>query len=408
MALIERAKNIILTPKTEWPVIAAETTPPGQIIAGYVLPLAAIAAIAGFIGMSLLGAGLGMMGVHIPLVWGLVSAIYHLVMAVVMVYVMAFIIDALAPSFGGQKNFGQALKVAVYTYTPVWVMSIVTIIPFLGILVLLAAIYAIYLLYLGLQLVTMAPKEKAAGYTAVVVIVGIVIAVVINMIGGAFMAVGMGTGAGMFRTGMGPSPSVTYEPNSRMARLQEFSKKMDEANKRMEAAQKSGDSGKEAQAALSALGTAISGGSGVEPVQLDQLKPFVPDTFAGLARTNLSTDRSGVKGFMVAKAEATYSDNAGKSVNLEVTDTGGAAGLVGLASWMGVQGEHEDNYRKSVTRQEGDNLVHEEVQKQGGGGEYTVVVGRRFIVSAHGHGVDIDALKSGVASVDLGKLASLK
>lgn len=408
MALVERAKNIILTPKTEWPVIAAETTPAGQLIAGYVLPLAAVAAIAGFIGMSLLGAGLGMLGVHIPLVWGLVSAIYHLVMAVVMVYVMAFIIDALAPSFGGQKNFAQALKVAVYTYTPIWVTSIVTIIPFLGILVLLAAIYAIYLLYLGLQLVTMAPKEKAAGYTAVVVIIGIVIAVVINAIGGVFMGLGMGAGAGIMRMGAGSSPSVTYEPNSRMAKLQEFSKKMEEANQRMEAAQKSGDSGKQAEAALSALGTAMSGGSGVEPVQLDQLKPFVPDTFAGLPRTNLSTDRSGVKGFMVAKAEATYSDKAGKSVNLEVTDTGGAAGLVGLASWMGVQGEHEDNYRKSVTRQEGDNLVHEEVQKQGGGAEYTVVVGRRFIVSAHGHGVDIDALKSGVASVDLGKLASLK
>lgn len=408
MALVERAKNIILTPKTEWPVIAGETTPPGQIIAGYVLPLAAIAAIAGFIGTSLLGAGLGMLGVHIPLLWGLVAAIYHLVMAVVMVYVMAFIIDALAPSFGGQKNFGQALKVAVYTYTPVWVMSIVTIIPFLGILVLLAAIYAIYLLYLGLQMVTMAPKEKAAGYTAVVVIIGIVIAVVINAIGGVFMGFGMGAGAGMFRTGAVTGPGMTYEPNSRMAKLQEFSKKMEEANQRMEAAQKSGDSGKQAEAALSALGTAMSGGSGVEPVQLDQLKPFVPDTFAGLPRTNLSTDRSGVKGFMVAKADATYSDNAGKSVRLEVTDTGGAAGLVGLASWMGVQGEHEDNYRKSVTRQEGDNLVHEEVQKQGGGAEYTVVVGRRFILSAHGHGVDLGALKSGVASVDLGKLASLK
>jgi hypothetical protein len=193
-----------------------------------------------------------------------------------------------------------------------------------------------------------------------------------------------------------------------MAKLQEFSKKMEEANQRMEAAQKSGDSGKQAEAALSALGTAISGGGGVEPVQLDQLKPFVPDSFAGLPRTNLSTDRSGVKGLMVAKAEATYSDNAGKSVNLEVTDTGGAAGLVGLASWMGVQGEHEDNYRKTVTRQEGDTLVHEEVQKQGNGAQYSVILARRFVVSARGHGVGIDALKSGVGSLDLAKLAALK
>jgi hypothetical protein len=408
MALIDRAKNIILTPKTEWPVIAGETTPPAQLIVGYVLPLAAVAALASFIGLTLVGAGIGMLGVHVPIVLGLVAAIYRLVMAVVMVYVMGFIIDALAPSFGGQKSFAQALKVAVYAYTPVWVMGIVNIIPLLGILVLLAALYAIYLLYLGLTPLMQAPKEKTAGYTAVVVIVGIVVAVVINMVGGVFLTLGMHGGAGMFTTGAGPSPSVTYEPNSRMAKLQEFSKKMEEAGKRMEAAQKSGDAGQQTEAALSALGTALSGGTGVEPVQLDQLKPFVPDKFAGLPRTNLSTDRSGVKGLMVAKAQATYSDGAGKSVNLEVTDTGGAAGLVGLASWMGVQGEHEDNYRKTVTRQEGDNLVHEEVEKQGGGAEYTIVVGRRFIVSARGHGLDLDTLKSGVASVDLGKLASLK
>jgi hypothetical protein len=111
---------------------------------------------------------------------------------------------------------------------------------------------------------------------------------------------------------------------------------------------------------------------------------------------------------MVAKAEATYSDNAGKSVTLEVTDTGGAAGLVGLASWMGVQGEHEDNYRKTVTRQEGDNTVHEEVRKDGSGAQYSVILARRFVVSARGHGVGLDALKSGVASVDLAKLAALK
>src|SRR5512142_1366138 len=116
MSLVERAKNIIVTPKTEWQVIAGESTPPAQLITGYVLPLAAIAAIAGFIGMSLIGALFGMLGVHVGFLWGIVAAIFHLVMAVVMVYVMAFLIDALAPSFGGQKNFAQALKTAAYTY----------------------------------------------------------------------------------------------------------------------------------------------------------------------------------------------------------------------------------------------------------------------------------------------------
>src|SRR6185312_10577357 len=105
MGLVERAKNIILTPKTEWAVVAGETTPDSQLITGYVLPLAAIGAVAGFIGMSLIGATVPFLGtMRVGIVSGLVGAILHLVMAVVMVYVMGFIIDALAPNFGAQKG----------------------------------------------------------------------------------------------------------------------------------------------------------------------------------------------------------------------------------------------------------------------------------------------------------------
>jgi hypothetical protein len=50
MDLIQRAKNICLTPTTEWPVIATEPATPGGLLGGYAAPLAAIGAIAGFIG----------------------------------------------------------------------------------------------------------------------------------------------------------------------------------------------------------------------------------------------------------------------------------------------------------------------------------------------------------------------
>jgi len=407
MSLVERAKNIILTPKTEWAVVAGETTPDAQLITGYVLPLAAVAALAAFIGMSLIGTSIPFMGtMRIGLVWGLVGAIVAVVMAVVMVYVMGFIIDALAPSFGAQKGMSAAMRVAAYAYTPVWVLGVLKIIPILGILVLLGVLYAFYLLYLGLQAVMRAPAEKAAGYTVVVVIVGVVVAVIIGWVVGmitAFGAIGGGIAAGY-----GPgrhSSTVTFDKDSAMGKLDAFTKNMEAANKNMEAARKSGDPAKQQEAALAALGTAISGSGGVEPVQLDQLKPLVPETFAGMPRTDMRTDRSGVKGFMVAKAEATYSDpNGGKSAHLEVTDSGGAAGFMGLAAWAQVQGEHEDSNRREVTRTDGDRIVHEEVSKTGGTNKYTVVVGKRFIVAASGTGVGIDALKSGVEAVDVGKL----
>jgi hypothetical protein len=407
MGLVDRAKNMIVTPKTEWQVAAAQTTPDSQVILGYVLPLAAIAALAGFIGLSVVGISVPLVGTtRFGIAVGLGTAVYNVVMAVVMVYVLAFIIDLLAPTFGAQKaGISQALKVSVYAYTPVWIASIVTIIPQLGILVLIAAIYAIYLLYLGLQAVVNAPQEKAAGYTVVVVIAGIAAALIVAFIGGAISAVG-GAGMGVGRMSMRGGPTVIDRAIER-GRLEDLNRKLDEANKRMDAAQKSGDPGKQMEAALGALGTVISGGKGVDPVQLDALKPFVPEQFAGLARTDLRTDRSGVKGFMVAKAQAEYGDGA-KRVTLEVTDTGGASGLMGFASWMGIQGEHEDSRRREVTRQENGRIVHEEMSKQGGENQYTVVLAERFIVSARGHGVDVDTLKSGVNGLDLARIAALK
>jgi hypothetical protein len=110
---------------------------------------------------------------------------------------------------------------------------------------------------------------------------------------------------------------------------------------------------------------------------------------------------------MVAKAEGVYGDAAGKRVQLEVVDTGGAAGLMGLASWMGIQGEREDSNHRESTRKEGNRLVHEEVDKRGGRNKYSVVLNDRFVVSAEGT-AEIGALKSGVGSLDLGKLEALK
>jgi len=408
MRLVDRARNIILIPKTEWAAIAAESTPIPQVVAGYVVPLSAIAALAWFVGVCLVGVSTAFTGtMRVGIVWGLVAAILHIVMAVVMVYVLAFIIDALAPSFGAQKAFPQAFKVAAYAYTPVWVMGIVQVLPLLGILVLIAALYAIYLLYLGLQAVMGAPGEKAAGYTAVVVIVGIVVSIIVSAVIGAVTAFGGMGAAGMgMRMGRASVP-MAPDPQSPLGKLDQFGKSMDAANRRMEAAQKSGDPGKQMEAALGALGTALSGGKGVDPVQLDALKPFVPERFAGLPRTDLRTDRSGVQGLMVAKAEGVYGDGA-KRVELEVTDTGGAAGLMGLASWMGVQGEHEDSRRREVTRQENGRLVHEDADKQGTDNRYAVVLGQRFVVSARAHGVDMDTLRSSVNGLDLPRIEALK
>jgi hypothetical protein len=179
--LIERAKNILLTPKTEWPVIAGETTTTGDLYKNYVLILAAIPAVAGFIGMSMLGFGLFRIGMSIAVTASLVGY----VLSLVLVYVYGLVINALAPTFSGQKDSMQALKTSVYASTAVYVAGIGAIIPVLGWLLSLAgAVYTIYLLYLGLPTTMKCPQDKAVGYTAVSVILGIVLAWIVSLVVG--------------------------------------------------------------------------------------------------------------------------------------------------------------------------------------------------------------------------------
>ena len=183
MDIVTRAKNILLKPREEWPVIAAETTSSADLYKSYIAPLAAVPAVAGFIGMSLVG--LPMIG-RVGMGTGLATMVMQFILALAGVYVLALIIDFLAPKFGGEKNPAQALKVSAYSMTAAWLAGIFAILPLLGILSLLG-LYSLYLLYLGLPVLMKAPAEKAMPYTVVVVIAAIVIWIVIGAASGMLM-----------------------------------------------------------------------------------------------------------------------------------------------------------------------------------------------------------------------------
>jgi hypothetical protein len=412
MALSDRVKNICLTPATEWPVIAAESTTTNELMTGYVLPLAAIPAIAGFIGGSLIGRSLPFIGFYrVSLGAGLAAAVVSFVVSIVSVFIVSWIVNALAPTFSAEKNFVQAMKVTAYSYTPAWVAGILQILPVLGVLAILAGLYGLYLLYLGLPRLMKCPEDKAIGYTVVVVIAAIVVSLVLASITGLIIGAGMlGSGAlsGTLGRAGDTSSDVVYDKNSTLGKLQELGKKLDESNKRVEEAQKRGDESAAAGAALEGLGTLLGGGRRVEPVGIDQLKPFVPETFAGLAKQSSNAEKTGLAGLMVSKAEARYGDGAGKSVTLEISDTGGISGMLGLASWIGVQGEKEDDSGIERTQKVGGRLVHEKIAKGGGSNEFGLVLGERFMVSARGSGVSADDLRAAVTSLDLARLESMK
>jgi len=188
MNLSERVKGILLKPQQEWQTISGEATTIPELYRNYVVILAAIGPVASIIGMSIVGIRVPLVGsFRVSIFTSISSAVVHYILTLVGVYVLALIIDALAPTFSGEKNMNQAFKVAAYSHTPGWIIAVVALIPSLSPLGILG-LYGLYLLYLGLPVLMKSPKEKSTGYTIAVVIAAFVIFVVIGFISRAFIS----------------------------------------------------------------------------------------------------------------------------------------------------------------------------------------------------------------------------
>jgi putative Mn2+ efflux pump MntP len=175
MNLVDRVKSILLTPQTEWPAIEREPGDPAFLFTNYVAILAAIPAVAHFIDLSVVGA------VRPSIGSGLAHAIVEYLLTFVVVYVMAMIIDMLAPTFAGKKNFDNALKLAVYSCTPGWLAGIFLLVPGFRILTLLG-LYGIYVFWKGLPVLMKSPKDKNGVYLLAVIACAIVLAIVVSAI----------------------------------------------------------------------------------------------------------------------------------------------------------------------------------------------------------------------------------
>ncbi len=180
MNLIDRAKNILMSPKTEWLVVDTETATPGSLLTSYVVPMALIGAIAAFIGYGFIG--LNIFGVKIAGInWGIAQGVTILVSAIVSYFISTYVIDALAPSFGSEKNINKSAQLVAYASTAAWVAGIFQILPSLGILAILG-LYSVYLFYVGLPIMKKTPDDKKIVYMIVSALVIIVVGFVINMI----------------------------------------------------------------------------------------------------------------------------------------------------------------------------------------------------------------------------------
>jgi hypothetical protein len=174
MNLIERVKAILLQPKSEWPAIEREPADAGYLFPNYVAILAAISPVCTFIGTSIIGFGAFRVGIGT----GILRAIVVYVLSLVGVFIVAYIIDFLAGTFGARKNFDNAMRVSAYAPTAAWVAGVFNIIPalaFLGIL----GLYSLYLLHTGIVGLMRPAADKALIYTIAVIVCAIIVWIII-------------------------------------------------------------------------------------------------------------------------------------------------------------------------------------------------------------------------------------
>ena len=417
MNLIQRVQDILLKPKETWPTVAGEQADTASVYSNYLIYLAAIPALAGFIGMSLIGMGGFGFSMRIPVLSGLLNMVVGYVLSLAMVFVLALIVDALAPTFGGTKSAISALKVVAYGSTAGFVGGIFGLLPSLSILGLLAALYSIYLIYTGLPVLMKCPPGKAGAYTAVVIVCGIVLMVVMAAVSGLFMptrGMHMGGMPGAMERGAGDVTLKTPggEVSINTKKMEEVAKKMEDAGKRMEAAQKSGDgaaAGKAMGEILGAMGGAVGGAAGVNsvPIAAQELKALLPDSIGAMKRESFEVQGGQALGMAGSSAKASYA--AGEQhVRLSITDLGGMGGLAAMAGWANMTMDKETDGKVEKVYKQGNRTVREEYRKDGSHGEVTLILENGVLIEAEGDKVDIAALKKIVEGVGLDKIEALK
>ena len=413
MNLIERVQSILLRPKQTWPVIAAEPADAASIYSRYVVILAAIPAICAFIGWTLVGGGAFGVTYRLPIATGLVQLVVGYLLSLAIVYVLALIVNALAPTFGGSKDMVAALKVVAYGSTAGFLGGVFSLLPSLALLGLLASFYSIYLIYTGLPVLMRCPPDKAGAYTAVVVVCAILAMIVLGAVSSLFIGhgpMGFGTttvggpalpggaGAGDIQIKTPDGATVTINPSG----MAELAKRMEDAGKRMESAQQSGDNAAAGKAMGEILG-AVTGSGNAAPIPPGDLKAMLPESIGELKRTSIEAQGGEAMGIAGSAAKASYAAGD-KRVELSIADTGSLAGLASMAAWANMTVDKESDGKVEKVYKDGGRTVHEEYRKDGSHGEMAVLLANGVVVTAEGARVDMATLKGAVQGVDLARL----
>lgn len=379
--MVERIKNILLTPGEEWPKIESEPASVGSIMTGWVVPLAAIGPVASLLGGQLFGYGAFGISFRPSLASSLSMAVTSYVLALAGIFVLSLIIDALAPTFGGTRDRIQALKVAAYGSTAGLVGGVFGLIPSLAILSILAGLYSLYLLYLGLPRLMKAPEDKGVAYTAVTIVCAIVLGIVAGAVTRAVM----------------PSPLASYGDSGGSVTVPGVGTvDTDRMKKAADALEARAKAAEDPSARL----------QGADPVDAAKLQALLPASIGAMARTSIESERTSAGIIGASSAKARYEHGADR-LRLSVTDMAGAGAIAAMGAAFGVEHSKQtaDGYEK--TGLVDGRMTMEEWNNKSRRAKYGVIYGDRFLVEAEGEVASVDVAKAAVAAVDGSTLEAL-
>ena len=184
--IFERAKQIILKPKETWQAIKDEPGTVQELFINYAAPLALIPALATLIGISLVGVKLptGQLA-RAPFMEALTGGVLSYIFNLLGLLAGAWAVNFLSPYFESKGDFFSAVKLIVYSMTPIWLLGALGVLQSLGPLQIFG-LYSAYLLYTGLPVILDTRPERAAWYTTLIMIATVFISLVFSIvIGGA-------------------------------------------------------------------------------------------------------------------------------------------------------------------------------------------------------------------------------
>jgi hypothetical protein len=384
--IVTRVTGILTRPEAEWPLIEQEPASIGSLFASYILPLSAIPAICGFVGSVLFGHTLLGITYRPSVLSALFTSLATYLLSLGGIFVMALIVNGLAPVFGGERNRVQALKVIAYSSTAVWIAGIISLLPDSGLLLkvliwLIVAIYSLSSFRKGLPILMKSPKERTRTYAGCSIVAALIAGLLISPIQVAVLAfISPAASSGDTVGGTLKLGGIELD----LDQMQKSAANMRQVEERLK-----------------------SGEPGPPMLPAEALKQFLPASLpGGLAQRTVTSSGGQFNGFGEIDVQALYMSGQSQ-VTLTVSDLGASGSLATMAGALGITATQQEGTRSTKIDHAGGRTIAEGYDSRARNGAYSVILANRFRVPAEGSSVTIDDLRSAVNAVNLAKLEAM-